>query len=96
MADHAYDAPGLSALDFLLAVMRDTSLPLHIRTEAARSAAPYVAAPHPASKSPPTMTIQIPSFPSLEFMNDLLYVKRCWELGILPTDLEDTPVEGHA
>ena len=32
---HAYDNPELSAVDFLLCVMRDTSLPLPVRVDAA-------------------------------------------------------------
>jgi hypothetical protein len=37
-APHAYDAPGLSPKDFLLAVMRDRTAPLGARIEAASKA----------------------------------------------------------
>jgi hypothetical protein len=42
---HAYDNPELSAVQFLLAVMRDQSVPLYLRIDAARAAAPYEHAP---------------------------------------------------
>ena len=38
---HAYDAPGLTLKEFLLAVMRDTTLPLSTRINAAAAALPY-------------------------------------------------------
>jgi hypothetical protein len=44
---HAYDDPDLSPIEFLLAVMRDTSLPLPIRISAASAVAPYQ---HPRSR----------------------------------------------
>jgi hypothetical protein len=34
-ASHEYDDPSLSAVDFLLAVMRDQTLPLAVRADAA-------------------------------------------------------------
>jgi hypothetical protein len=40
--EHAYNAPGLTPLEFLLALMNDTSLPTSIRMEAAKFAAPYM------------------------------------------------------
>jgi hypothetical protein len=40
---HAHDAPGLSPKEFLLAVMRDRTLPLSTRMEAAAAALPYFA-----------------------------------------------------
>jgi len=44
----------------------------------------------------PTLKIVIEGFPSIEFMQDLLYIKRCWDLGILPTQFEDMQVKRHA
>jgi len=38
---HACDAPGLSPIEFMLAVMRDTTLPLAIRLDAAAKVAPF-------------------------------------------------------
>lgn len=38
---HAYDDPDLSAVQFLLAVMRDQSVPLYLRMKAAHVVAPY-------------------------------------------------------
>jgi len=47
---HACDDPNLSAKEFLLAVMHDTTLPLSTRIKAARDVAPYfVAAPRPVA-----------------------------------------------
>jgi hypothetical protein len=43
--DHAYNAPDLSPLAFLLAVVHDPSVPISMRILAAHHAAPYVAAP---------------------------------------------------
>jgi hypothetical protein len=40
--EHAYNAPGLTPLEFLLALMNDTSLPTSIRMDAAKFAAPYM------------------------------------------------------
>jgi hypothetical protein len=76
----AYDRPDISPLQFLLAVMHDSSLPIATRTKAASLAAPYV---WPKDREP-SLTIKIEGFPSIEFMKDLLYIKRCWEAGILP------------
>jgi hypothetical protein len=41
--DHAYNDPSLSALDFLLAVMRDPTAAMADRIKAAETAIPYVA-----------------------------------------------------
>src|SRR5215813_6167431 len=38
---HLYDDPDLSPLEFMLAVMRDTTLPLAIRLDAAAKVAPF-------------------------------------------------------
>src|SRR5215471_9895599 len=57
---HAYNDPNLSAKEFLLAVMHDTTLPLSTRIKAARDVAPYfIAAPRPVA--PITCRIIIPS-----------------------------------
>jgi len=40
-APHAYDAPNLTPVQFMLAVMRDTTLPLSIRLDAASKVAPF-------------------------------------------------------
>ena len=40
---HAYDNPGLDAKGFLLAIMHDKDVPLHVRMDAAIKLAPYVA-----------------------------------------------------
>jgi len=45
---HAYDAPGLSPIEFLQAVYRDPLLPMSIRIDAARGLLPFVE-PRPAS-----------------------------------------------
>jgi hypothetical protein len=45
---HAYDDPDLSAIEFLQAVYRDSSLPMSIRIDAARGLLPYTE-PRPAS-----------------------------------------------
>ena len=39
---HAYDAPGLSPIEFLQAVYRDPLLPMSIRIDAARGLLPFV------------------------------------------------------
>jgi hypothetical protein len=41
VTERAYNDPTLSPLDFLLAVMHDTHLPVSIRMDAAKAAAPY-------------------------------------------------------
>jgi hypothetical protein len=57
---HAYDDPNLSAKEFLLTVMRDTTLPLSTRIKAARDVRPYfIADPRPVA--PVTCRIIIPS-----------------------------------
>ena len=40
---HAYNDPSLGPLEFLLAVVRDTTLPITVRVKAAEGAAPYFA-----------------------------------------------------
>src|SRR5262245_43071592 len=45
---HPCDAPGLSPIEFLQAVYRDSSLPMSIRIDAARGLLPYTE-PRPAS-----------------------------------------------
>jgi hypothetical protein len=44
-SNRAYDAPGLSPLQFMLAVMHDRDLDIDLRLKAAEYAAPYQAAP---------------------------------------------------
>ena len=39
---HAYNAAGLSPLEFMIAVMNSQHLPMTIRMDAAKAAAPYV------------------------------------------------------
>ena len=41
LMSHAYDNPDLSAVQFLLAVMRDQSVSLHLRLRAAQAVAPF-------------------------------------------------------
>ena len=45
--DHEYDDPELSAVDFLLCVMRDQSLPLPVRVDAADKLLPLYQKPQP-------------------------------------------------
>jgi hypothetical protein len=89
---HACDTPGLSGTEFLYAVMRDRTLPLRTRIKAA-SKLMHI---EPDGPPKPRCTIVIEGFPSIEFMQDLLYIKRCWDLGILPTEFESMHVKGHA
>jgi hypothetical protein len=59
---HACNDPSLSATEFLLAVMHDPELPISIRIEAAKAAAPYTN-PYPRPQTiPPRCTIVIPPF----------------------------------
>jgi hypothetical protein len=46
--DHDYNDPNISPKDFMLAVMRDPSVPLSLRMDAANNVAPYehAMAPH--------------------------------------------------
>jgi hypothetical protein len=44
--DHIYNDPALSPLEFMLAVMHDTRLPMSVRMDAARAAAPYMPPAH--------------------------------------------------
>ena len=45
--DHAYDDPSLSPVDFLLCVMRDVTLPLAVRVDAADKLLPLYQKPQP-------------------------------------------------
>jgi hypothetical protein len=87
-----HDDPSTQAKEFLYAVMRDTTLPIRDRIKAASK----LMAIEPDGPPKPTCKIIIEGFPSIEFMQDLLYVKRCWDLGILPTEFESMHVKGHA
>jgi hypothetical protein len=89
---HACDAPDLTATQFLYAVMRDRSLDLRTRIKAASKLMRI----EPDGPPKPTCKIIIEGFPSIEFMQDLMYIKRCYDLGILPTEFEDMQVKGHA
>jgi hypothetical protein len=68
MADHPYDAPGLSPLEFLLAVIHDPTVPLNHRMDAAVAAAPYRNDPRPYFRERPhwpgesAITIRIEPF----------------------------------
>jgi hypothetical protein len=46
---HAYNDPDLGPLEFLLAVMRDTTLPITVRIQAAAAVAPFVT-PRPGAR----------------------------------------------
>jgi hypothetical protein len=59
---HAYDNPSIRPKDFLLAVMRDTTVPLGQRIDAAGKALPLCHPPYaPAPPDDPAYTVQIPS-----------------------------------
>ena len=58
---HAYNDPDLSPIEFLLAVMHASHIPMSTRIEAARGLLPYTE-PRPASVPPPRCTIVIPPF----------------------------------
>jgi hypothetical protein len=90
--EHLCDDSNISAKQFLYAVMRDRSLDLRTRIKAASKLLQI----EPNGPPKPSLTIQINGFPSIEFMQDLLYVKRCWDLGIHPTEFEAMQVKGHA
>src|SRR5262249_6511801 len=56
---HSYNAPGLSPLEFLRAVMDDPHLPMSYRMEAAKALLPYTNS-FPRSVAPPQCTYVIP------------------------------------
>jgi hypothetical protein len=59
---HAYDHPTIKPKAFLLAVMRDQTVPLDQRIEAAGKALPLCHPPYaPAPPDDPVYTVQIPS-----------------------------------
>jgi hypothetical protein len=59
MSNRAYDADNLSPLDFLLAVMHDTHLPIELRIHAAEYAGPYCnAQPRPMPSESLVIRIQ--------------------------------------
>ena len=60
---HAYDDPDLSPLEFLLAVMRDPTVPLEERVATAKATLPYVYIPVPVSREY-EYTIVIPALPN--------------------------------
>ena len=57
---HACDAPDISPIEFMLAVMRDTTLPLAIRLDAASKVAPFYHRRLRSQESNPHCTIVIP------------------------------------
>jgi len=59
LSSDAYNAPGLSPIEFLRAVMEATHQPMSIRIEAAKGLLPYTnSVPRPVA--PPAYTIVIP------------------------------------
>jgi hypothetical protein len=57
---HAYDAPAIRPLAFLLAVMRDHAVPLRTRIEAASMALPLTCPPPGATRVHPDLVIRAP------------------------------------
>jgi hypothetical protein len=65
MTDHAYDAPNISAKDFLLAVMRDPTVPLNLRVTAADLVAPFMHPSLPQNRTP-VYTVRVPPLSSAQ------------------------------
>src|SRR5262249_1225484 len=96
---HEYNHPGLSPLQFMLAVVNDPTVDIRDRLKAAEYAAPYLyAVPKQIRDLRPTVKVTIPYMPDLwfasftpEMQNDLLYIKDCYDRGLNPFE-----VKGHA
>jgi hypothetical protein len=58
--EHEYDNPAIRPLAFLLAVMRDRTLPIGTRIEAATMALPLVSSPPPTSHVHPDLVLKVP------------------------------------
>jgi hypothetical protein len=88
-------SPGREALNFLYAVMRDPTAPLEARIRAAGELMWL----EPDGPPTPAYTLNIGTLfagpNGHELMQDLLYVKRCYELGIMP-DLDNVTPKGRA
>jgi hypothetical protein len=107
--DRPYNNPDLTPLEFLTEVYRAHNLPMVTRIRAADEACKILLRmdPHVFDPPPPiSCTVRIgnifhkpdgtPIPDTLELYRDLLYVKRCWDLGILPVHLDDVAAEGSA
>ena len=98
------DDPNIRPLAFLYACMRDRSLPIQDRV----TAAGHLLQIEPDGPPQVTVTIRIGGMPtdqmqrlfesfSEEIQKDLMYIKRCYELGMEgPFDIGDMPVKGRA
>jgi hypothetical protein len=61
---HLYDNPAITPKNFLLAVMRDPSVPLSLRIDAATFALPLTAPPlGPQPRVHPDLVIKVPPLP---------------------------------
>jgi hypothetical protein len=63
---HDYDDPEISALNFLLTIMHDRSLPIDVRIDAAGKALPFVdpplkPSPIPRGDEEMTVTVRLPT-----------------------------------
>ena len=98
---HAYDAPDLSATEFLTAVMHATHLPMVTRIQAASALLPYShPAPNPVVQGP-TITIVIGGLKDPEQINEKSQLKeflradncqpRCGDPGPSNTEMNSNP-----
>jgi hypothetical protein len=88
MTDHPYNAPNLSARQFLEAVRHDLTVPMHLRVEAAAHLL-RVGDDHHQQLSPPprpTLTIRIHQliFDDTDVYHSRLYTEWCQEHNLNP------------
>jgi hypothetical protein len=113
MTHHTYNDPTLTNIQFLEAVRRDPTVPITERIKAVEVLL-EIRGPEPSRKpslipmgdKDVTLTIRVGTiFPgkpdTVELYDDLLRIKRCWELTqqtgkVISPDLETAEVEGHA
>lgn len=93
------DDPNIRPKEFLYAVMHDKTLPLTQRIKAAGKLMRI----EPDGPPTPVLKVVIPYMSDLwfrsfspELQRDLLWIKRCFELGIVDPDIDHWDVKGHA
>jgi hypothetical protein len=95
-----YDDPDISATRFLVAVMHDKTVDLKDRMTAADLLCKMGLGLYKERTLRITIHGGMPRRPRLEdfppeMQRDLLWIKRCYELGIENPDINDWDIKGH-